>query len=127
MQENDLIEKAKKRVEDKKGFHIHVVSFISVMLFLAGLNYMLTPGFLWFLIVLGGWGIGLVIHYFTVYGFFGLKGPDWEEKELQNEISKLRELEDYPIDDEETLDLDDRLDLKEKIKVRKDYDDEELV
>ena len=123
MEENEIIEKAKKRVEDKKGFYIHLVVFVTSMLFLMALNLLTSPGFLWFLIVGGSWLIGVAAHYVSV---FGLGGKGWEERELYKEMDRIRRQEGRPTDDELQLE-DDHLELKEKIKLKNDYDDQDLV
>lgn len=47
---------------------------------------------LWFFLPLLPWGVGLTIHYLTVFGIPGLDvGTDeWEERELQKEVKRLR-------------------------------------
>lgn len=50
------------------------------------LNYEQT-GHWWFLYPLLGWGIGLTSHGLSVASF-GLFGPDWEEKKIQEYMKK---------------------------------------
>ena len=126
MNENELLKRAKKRVKAKKDFYAHLGSYIGTMLFLCFINFMTSPGYWWVIWPAAGWGFGLISHYFSVFGFFGIQGDNWEEKELQKEMDRLRQKEGYP-PEEEPLDLDERLDLREKIKTERNYDDEELV
>lgn len=51
------------------GLRVHVVLFVAVNLFLAGIWALTSDGFKtmpWFLFALGGWGIGLAAHYAAV-------------------------------------------------------------
>ncbi len=43
----------------RSGFFSHLWAFIGVQLFLLALNLLTTPGYLWFLFPLLGWGLGL--------------------------------------------------------------------
>ncbi len=115
---------AKKRVAEKKGFYYHLITFTLVNLFLFGLNIFTTPDFLWCLIPFLGWGVGLIIHYITIFGIPG-KGPldkKWEAKEIEKELNRMRHTEN-------NLDLEreDELELKEFSKLRKDWNESDLV
>lgn len=61
--------KAKQRAGAKMGFYIHAVVFGVVILFLAVLNMVMSPTYMWFLWVFGGWGLGLVFHGMGVFLF----------------------------------------------------------
>ena len=70
MSEEQIYEQAKKRVEEKKGFYIHLTVYIVVNIFLVLIwAFAAGRGFPWFLIVLGGWGIGLISHFMVVFVF----------------------------------------------------------
>ena len=129
MREEDLRKKAKKRIEAKKGFYAHLGSYVGTILFLFIINFMTSPQHWWFIYPATGWGIGLLGHYFGVFGFFGMQGPDWEEKALQKEMKRLREqnlASEFEADNTPDLE-DDHLELKEKVRQQRDYDDQELV
>jgi hypothetical protein len=62
----DQLERLKDKFEkSKKGFISHLLPFIIVNGFLFIFNIMVSPGYLWFLYPLGGWGIGLISHLFV--------------------------------------------------------------
>ncbi len=124
-----LYEEARKRVKKKKGFYGHLSAFIAVGLFFFIMNMSTSPNELWFPFPMMGWGIGLVIHYFSVFGIPGMKGAlteEWEDRETANEMKKL--VNRYkPIVDEE---IDNHLELKEIQKektAQKRWSDEDLV
>lgn len=50
----------------KKGFLIHLLIYIIINVFLAIINLLNSPGYLWFLWVAGGWGIAVLIHGIVV-------------------------------------------------------------
>ena len=80
-----IIEKAQKKVQAKKDFWGHFIAYCCIMPFLFLVNMLTVPEFWWFLMPMGGWGAGLAIHYFSVYGITGINS-DWEERQLEKEI-----------------------------------------
>lgn len=93
MAEQDRYERAKKKVEDLKGFYIHLFFYIVINFALFLLNMISSPDALWFYWPLLGWGIGLVAHAIAVFGFFGMFGEEWEEKKI-NELMQKEEKHD---------------------------------
>lgn len=47
----------------KRGFIVHFVVYILVILGLVGINYTFTPDFPWWLFPAIGWGLGVLIHF----------------------------------------------------------------
>jgi hypothetical protein len=125
MTEDKVIQKAKKRVKNKKEFFTHLGIYIVTIFFLFLLNWLTSPGFWWFLIAAGGWAIGIVAHYLSVFGIPHPGGKNWEEEELKKEIRKLK-AQEASVEDEDMLELNDDISLKD---YRKEtlYDDEEFV
>lgn len=115
---------ARKRVEEKKGFYYHLIVFPLANAFLFGLNYLTSPDFFWCLIPLMGWGVGLIIHYFVVFGIPGKGRIDetWKAREIEKELRRMG----Y---DKDQLDLDSEqeLELKEFAKQPKGWNDSDLV
>ena len=87
--EPDYNKMAQKRVKEVKGFLAHFYSWLVVGIFLMALNLLTSPGFLWALIPILGWGIGLAFHVFEVFGYPGL-GKAWEDRLLQQEVDRLK-------------------------------------
>lgn len=46
----------------RRGFRVHLISFLAVNTFLVILNLMTTPRDFWAIYPLSGWGLGLVMH-----------------------------------------------------------------
>jgi fatty acid desaturase len=51
----------------ERGFRIHLAVFVMVQILLFVIWLAVGGGFPWFLIVLAGWGIGLVVHAVVTY------------------------------------------------------------
>jgi len=68
MSEEAMHRQAVRRVKAKLGFRSHLVVFVLVNAGLAVINLLTSPGYLWFVFPLGGWGIGLFAHGLAVYG-----------------------------------------------------------
>jgi hypothetical protein len=130
MQEEELLRKAKRRINTIKGFYAHLVTYISVIVFLCIINFMTDPGEWWVIYPAAGWGLAVLGHYFGVFGFSAFRGSDWEEKALEQEMDKLRRKNGLtsPSEEAENLELEEeQLELKAKIKQEQDYDDQDLV
>lgn len=76
--------KAKQRVKEIKEFYGNLISYCVVIPFLIFINYFTYWGFQWFWFPLFGWGIGLTIHGFSVFGY----GSDWEERKIRELMEK---------------------------------------
>ena len=82
--QNSKYLRAKKRVDDLKGFYGNLISYCCVIPFLIFINYKTYWGFQWFWFPLFGWGIGLAVHAFTVFGY----GSNWEERKIREIMEK---------------------------------------
>ena len=84
MSENEIYEQAKKRVEAKKGFFIHLTVYIIVNIILVLIwAFAAGGGFPWFIFPLGGWGIGIIFHFLGVFAFEGKSDRAAIEKEAE--------------------------------------------
>jgi len=89
MSEKELYEAARKRVEEKKGFFIHLAVYICVNILLVIIwAFLADGGYPWFLWPLGGWGIGILFHFLEVFVFSGKTA--WEKREIEKEMERLR-------------------------------------
>jgi hypothetical protein len=60
-------EQARKRVEAKRNFTSHAVSYVVINAFLVGIWFVTGAGYFWPAWIIGGWGIGLVMHGWDAY------------------------------------------------------------
>jgi len=66
MTEEQIYALAKKRVESRRDFAVHLIVYLGVNALLVCLWLFVTGrGFPWFVFPLGGWGIGLVAHFYS--------------------------------------------------------------
>lgn len=69
MDNNQAYQSAKKRLEAKRGFYIHLSVYVVVILLLVAINFVTSSGTMWFQWPMLGWGIGVVFHALGVFVF----------------------------------------------------------
>ncbi len=126
MNEEQLYFEAKKIVRKKKRFYRHLGSYLAVntVMFLVVL---FQEGSLNWLVPASFWGIGLFIHYTSVFGFPGRKGlggTEWEQREIVKEMHKMAPDIDFELP---KLKDDEELELKEVKTIRNIWNDSDLV
>jgi len=90
--------RARKRVEDLKGFYWHLASYLFVNLIISTFKIIRNLGngetfgeafwdfgtfAIWFF-----WGIGLFFHGVKVFGTIPILGRGWEERQIQKYIEQ---------------------------------------
>mgnify|MGYP005993824639 FL=1 len=81
LSDHQLRLKAAKRIEEIKGFYTHLIATFFIPPFLIFINLKTAPQFEWFWFALVAWAVGLIIHWFYVFGsakFFN----NWEANKL---------------------------------------------
>ncbi|MBT9597827.1 MAG: 2TM domain-containing protein [Vitreoscilla sp.] len=86
--DDELLQRAKRRVGMKMGFYVHALVFTLVNLGLFALNSV-TGTTRWSHFPLWGWGLGLAIH--GIVTFISLRGEGLRERMLADEVARLRE------------------------------------
>ena len=74
MENQNAYEDAKRRVEAKIGFYIHLAVYVVVGILLVAINMTSSAQYFWAKWPLLGWGIGLVFHGVAVFLLHG-KSP----------------------------------------------------
>ena len=131
MKNDDIYEKANKKVKAKKGFLYHFIAYAMILTMLYFILQFENNGELLPLIIIGlSWGIGLVAHYLTAFGTENLEilgiNSNWEEEELEKELDKLtrmRELKEQIRKEKNLLEESENLELKEIEKRALDEED----
>ncbi len=109
IRDNNTLEKrnrAKKRVEELKGFYVHFTVYVAVNTFITTMKIIrdMDEGnsfgeafwdfgtfAVWFF-----WGIGVVFHAAKVFSYNPILGKDWEERQIQKYMERDRkEAEKY--------------------------------
>ncbi len=88
MENREAYERAKKRVEAKIGFYIHLAVYVGVNVLLIVINLTTSPQYLWFPWPLFGWGIGVFFHGMSIFVFSGRKFREVKERMIEEEIKK---------------------------------------
>ena len=83
-QANNAYFKAKKRIEELKGFYANLISYCCIIPILIYINLKFSPGIHWFWFSAGGWGFGLTMHAFEVFGY----SSKWEARKIQEILNK---------------------------------------
>ena len=63
----DEREAARQRLQAKRDFGSHLVAYVVVNIFLVVVWAVTGAGYFWPIWVIGGWGIGLVLHAWDVF------------------------------------------------------------
>ena len=94
------LKRAKKQVEELKGFYIHLTVYILVNLFISTMKVWRNMGdgetfneAFWdfgTFAVWCFWGIGVVFHAIKVFMRNPIFGKDWEEKQIQKYLERDR-------------------------------------
>jgi hypothetical protein len=89
LSDEEIYAQALKRVEEKKGFFVHLTVYvlINTMMILIW-AFIARSSHPWFVWTLGGWGIGLVIHFLSVFVFSRRGG--WEHREVAREVERIK-------------------------------------
>ncbi len=83
--------RAQKRVEEIKKFYEHLTVYVLVNPIVIVVNLMTSPGFLYFIFCLLGWGLAVVLHGLKVFNFAPFFGKDWENKKISEFMEKERQ------------------------------------
>lgn len=75
---------ARRHVERKIGFYIHLAVYLLVNTGLVLLNLLVVPQKIWFFWPMAGWGIGLLFHGLAV--FMNAPGARWKQRMIENEL-----------------------------------------
>jgi len=88
---NEKYEKAKKRVEEIKGFYSHLIVYVCVNIALFAINAITSPGIWWFYWPLLGWGIGVFFHAMAVFVFSRFPSQQWEKKKIEEVMKQMED------------------------------------
>jgi len=80
--------RAKKKVDNLKGFYSNLLAYVLVIPFLIFINLKTSPGHQWFWWPMLGWGVGIAFHAFGVFGHNIVLGKDWEERKIKEMMDK---------------------------------------
>ncbi|MCK0146840.1 2TM domain-containing protein [Arenibacter sp. F26102] len=90
MENTQEYQKAKKKVQARIGFKIHLAVYLVVNAILISVNLIKSPDTLWFIWPLMGWGIAIFWHAMGVFVFNTESGVTERmiRKEMDKQLSK---------------------------------------
>ena len=81
-------EEAFRYVRALRGFYLHLLRYIIVVLALLAINVIVSPNRMWAFWVMGGWGVGLLIHASRVFRPDWFLGPQWERQQIEKRLGR---------------------------------------
>ncbi|WP_428228775.1 2TM domain-containing protein [Flavobacterium sp.] len=79
---------AQKKVEEIKKFYQHLTVYLLCNPIVIVVNIMTSPGYLWFIWSLMGWGIAIVLHGFKAFEYSPFFNKEWEERKIREILEK---------------------------------------
>ncbi len=90
--ENALREKqeaeAFKYVRSLRRFYMHLFQYIVVVIALLAINLIVSPQRMWVYWVMGGWGLGILMHASRVFRPAWFLGPQWERRQVERHLGR---------------------------------------
>ncbi len=87
MSDEQIYALARKRVEEKKGFLVHLTVYVVVNILLVLIwAFAAGGGYPWFVWPLGGWGIGLLFHFLGIFVF----EDKLDRAAIEKEVAKIK-------------------------------------
>jgi uncharacterized membrane protein len=91
MSEQEIYERARKRVEEKKGFYAHLCVYLVINILIVIIWLVTSLGcYPWFVFPVGGWGVIVILHALFVFVFH--KDANWEKNAVEKEADKIRKM-----------------------------------
>ena len=81
-------QEAFKDVRNLRQFYMHLFKYVVVTLALLAGNLIFSPQYLWAFWVMGGWGLGVLLHAFRIFGPNWLLGPEWERQQVEMRLRR---------------------------------------
>jgi hypothetical protein len=86
MNTQDDFARAKKVVNARIGFSIHLAAYLAVNTLLIAINLATSTEHLWFKWPLLGWGLGICVHALVIFGLS--RGPAIKGRMIEREMRK---------------------------------------
>lgn len=79
---------AQKRVKKIREFYEHLTVYVLTNPIVIVVNVMTSPGYLWCLWCLLGWGAAVALHGMKVFRFPAFFNKKWEERKIREILEK---------------------------------------
>lgn len=97
LNEKIIYRKAKKRAQMIRSFYINLMCYCIVIPTLIFINLYYSPEELWFYWSMVFWGMGLVFHGTSAFGWSPFLGKDWEERKIKELLEKQQHKDKHHI------------------------------
>lgn len=77
-----------KFVRNLRGFYMHLFRYAIVTAVLVAINLIVTPQKLWAFWIMGGWGLGILLHASRVFRPDWFLGPQWERQQVEKRLGR---------------------------------------
>jgi transcriptional regulator with XRE-family HTH domain len=81
-------EEAFQYVRKLRGFYLHLMQYVLVVSVMLTINLILSPQKMWVYWVMGGWGLGVLLHAARVFNSDWLLGPQWERRQVEKRLGR---------------------------------------
>ena len=81
-------QEAFKFVRNLRRFYLHLSKYVVITLALLAANLIFAPQHLWVWWVIGGWGLGVLLHASRVFGLNSFLGPEWERRQVEMRLRR---------------------------------------
>ncbi len=76
--------KAKDKVKEIKGFYFNLMFYCIIIPALIFINLKFTPDYHWFWFSAGGWGVSVLFHGLSTFGYSPFLNREWEERKIKD-------------------------------------------
>ena len=77
-----------KQVRTLRRFYLHLFKYLAVTLVLLAVHLLTTPPKMWVFWVIGGWGLGVVLHAVRVFSPRTWLGAQWERQQVEKRLGR---------------------------------------
>ena len=81
-------QEAFKYVRNLRRFYLHLSKYVVITLALLAVNLIFAPQHLWVWWVIGGWGLGVLLHASRVFDTNSFLGPAWERQQVEKRLRR---------------------------------------